>query len=367
MRPKLIFTLLTVFLFTYWTGASGTDGSKGGSFQWQDKVDPVVLDVVQMGKTEFLVILNTQADLNQAAALKTKGEKGSFVFETLTQTANSTQKPIRDLLDTLKVEYRAFWVMNMFWVYGDTNTLQQVSQLEEVAQIVANPKIAFTDPQFEVSSTENRCLNPQLEWNIQKINAPKVWSLGYTGQGIVIGGQDTGYEWDHPGLIETYRGWNGASVDHNYNWHNGVTLNGGSCDVEPCDDHGHGTHTMGIMVGDEGGNYQIGVAPGAQWIGCRNMVGGVGSPASYAECYEWFIAPTDLNGANPENLAIIPTFCFQLSSLSEQQESSLFIQQGTRDHLAKRLTNPQQFTKNHSPLVQRTEMISSQFSAVVDP
>ncbi|MGD1992194.1 MAG: S8 family serine peptidase, partial [Anaerolineae bacterium] len=65
---------------------------------------------------------------------------------------------------------------------------------------------------------------------------------------------------------------------------------------EPCDDHGHGTHTMGTMVGDDGGDNQIGVAPGAEWIGCRNMDRGYGTPASYIECFEFFLAPYPIGG-----------------------------------------------------------------------
>jgi subtilisin family serine protease len=116
----------------------------------------------------------------------------------------------------------------------------------------------------------------------------------------VIGGQDTGYDWQHPALINQYRGWNGTAADHNYNWHDAIHENnpktppGNDCGFDspqPCDDHGHGTHTMGTMVGDDGGNNQIGMAPDAQWIGCRNMEQGWGAPATYAECYEWFVAP----------------------------------------------------------------------------
>jgi subtilisin family serine protease len=44
------------------------------------------------------------------------------------------------------------------------------------------------------------------------------------------------------------------------------------------------------MVGQTS-ELSIGMAPGAKWIGCRNMDDGVGTPATYAECYEWFIAP----------------------------------------------------------------------------
>ncbi len=125
------------------------------------------------------------------------------------------------------------------------------------------------------------------------------------GQGIVIGGQDTGYEWQHPALMNQYRGWDGAVADHTYNWHDAIHENnpntspGNVCGFDspqPCDDHGHGTHTMGTMIGDDGGANQIGMAPGAQWIACRNMEQGWGTPATYTECYEWFIAPYPAGG-----------------------------------------------------------------------
>ena len=41
---------------------------------------------------------------------------------------------------------------------------------------------------------------------------------------------------------------------------------------------------------------QIGMAPGAKWIGCRNMDEGVGTPARYIECMEFFLAPYPVNG-----------------------------------------------------------------------
>jgi serine protease AprX len=124
--------------------------------------------------------------------------------------------------------------------------------------------------------------------------------MGYNGEGIVIAGQDTGYEWDHPALKAQYRGWDGATVNHDYNWHDAIHTAGGACPAsspEPCDDHGHGTHTMGTIVGLAPGDPPIGVAPGAQWIGCRNMLDGVGTPASYAECFEFFLAPYPVGGS----------------------------------------------------------------------
>jgi serine protease AprX len=109
--------------------------------------------------------------------------------------------------------------------------------------------------------------------------------------------------WTRNALKPHYRGWNGVTADHNYNWHDSIHSGGGSCgpnNLAPCDDHGHGTHTTGTTVGDDGAGNQVGVAPGAKWIGCRNMDQGNGTPATYTECFQFFIAPTDLNGQNPD-------------------------------------------------------------------
>ena len=57
----------------------------------------------------------------------------------------------------------------------------------------------------------------------------------------------------------------------------------------------HGTHTMGTIVGSDGAN-QVGMAPGAEWIGCRNMDRNVGTPATYMECFEFFLAPYPVGG-----------------------------------------------------------------------
>jgi serine protease AprX len=138
---------------------------------------------------------------------------------------------------------------------------------------------------------------------VAQVHAPEVWALGHTGQEIVVANQDTGMRWTHNALKPHYRGWNGSSADHNYNWWDAIHSGGGSCGPnrqEPCDDDSHGTHTTGTAVGDDGSGNQIGVAPGAKWIGCRNMDQTNGTPQTYTECFQFFIAPTNLQGQNPD-------------------------------------------------------------------
>ena len=248
-------------------------------------------------------MLREQSDLRGARALPTKVEKGAFVMDALRSTAERSQKPLLDFLAARGAEHRPFWVANMIWVRGSASLVEELASRGDVFHIYANPKVRFDGPVASRPAPAFPSSPDAIEWGVMKVRAPEVWALGFTGQGIVVGGQDTGYEWDHPALKLHYRGWLGLAANHNYNWHDAIHSGGGSCGAdsdEPCDDHSHGTHTMGTMVGDDGFSNQIGVAPGAKWIGCRNMDQGAGTPTTYAECFEWFIAPTNLANANPD-------------------------------------------------------------------
>src|SRR5215470_17069018 len=65
-----------------------------GSFL-SSKIAPWVMEQTANGQqAEFFVVLADQADLSAAANLRTKAEKGRFVFQTLSNKAQTTQGPI---------------------------------------------------------------------------------------------------------------------------------------------------------------------------------------------------------------------------------------------------------------------------------
>ncbi len=267
------------------------------------KVDPWVLETAARGKTEFLVFLRDQADLTGADALPGRAEKGRHVYRALRAAADRSQAPVIAQIEALGLTYRPFWIANMIWVRGDSAAVQALALRADVSHIYANPGVRMVTPSPEGDTAARPGGTAGIEPGVSKVHAPDLWALGFTGQGVVVGGQDTGYDWNHAAIKNKYRGWNGATANHNYNWHDAIHSGGGVCganSTQPCDDVNHGTHTMGTMVGDDGGTNQIGVAPGAKWIGCRNMNQGVGTPATYTECYQWFLAPTDLNDQNPD-------------------------------------------------------------------
>jgi subtilisin family serine protease len=300
-KPANILLLITLlFSFINWSPPS-----RETALSWQEKVEPQLLNSVE-NQVEFVLFLSEQANLDGAARLSTKQQKGEYVFQTLTKTAQRSQKPILEALARSAVEVRPYWIANMIWVRSDPALIETLALRKDVAKIYANPRVQMDLPKpTQQTAPLAADKTDAIEWNILKVRADLVWNMGYSGQGITVGGQDTGYDWQHPALKNQYRGWDGANANHNYQWHDAIHAPGdGSnpCGYDtqaPCDDNYHGTHTMGTMVGDDGSGNQIGMAPGARWIGCRNMDKGAGTPITYSECYQWFIAPTNLNNQNP--------------------------------------------------------------------
>lgn len=276
------------------------------------KIDQKLLKVDPATAQNIVVILQDQADVSQARNIRGKDQKAEFVFRTLIEKAETTQREVKAFLKNEGVNFRSFYIVNMVSLKANRALIEKLAALPSVSRVIEDANFKMHETHTDRSGPAERV----IEWNLTKINAPAVWSLGFTGQNVVIGGQDTGYEWDDPCLKGKYRGWNGTTANHDYNWHDAIhmdnPLSGGSNDCGfnspvPCDDNSHGTHTMGTMVGDDGLGNQIGVAPAAKWIGCRNMENGWGTIITYCECFEWFLAPYPVSG-NPTqgNPAMMP-------------------------------------------------------------
>ncbi|GII32891.1 hypothetical protein Pmi06nite_63330 [Planotetraspora mira] len=259
------------------------------------KIDKTVkADLAKDDKATFWVRLKGAADLSAARTAKTKTEKAEQVFKAKTEKATSSQANLRKLLNAQHADFASFWIVNAVKVTGNAKLAAEIAKLPEVEQIAPDQVVRLPTPlPGKPVATVN-----SVEWNIDRINAPRVWDeLGDRGEGVVVANIDTGVQFDHPALAAQYRGKNAdGSVDHNYNWFDpaGVCANDA-----PCDNVGHGTHTMGTMVGGDGGANNIGVAPGAKWIAAKGCESTSCSTASLLATGQWVIAPTDLNGQNP--------------------------------------------------------------------
>lgn len=275
-------------------------------------IEPQLLHAAQISaQTDFLILLSDKADLKAATAgAKTKLEKGQATVVALKAAAARSQPGVLAALQARGLEHRAFWIANAITARGSLADIQALAARADVSGLYKiDAQLNLLSPYIARRADAVRAVNHQaktdyvakalgdnVEAGVALVRAPAVWQLGFKGQGVVVGDHDIGVMWDHPALKNNYRGWDGTTASHAYNWRNAFGAADLFCtDPEvPCDSNGHGTHTTGTMVGFDGGDNQIGMAPEAQWMACRSLLDpvlGVGTVPTYMDCMEWQIAP----------------------------------------------------------------------------
>jgi subtilisin family serine protease len=287
-RPNRAVVALLALAMTTGLVMAASPATAGG------KIDAKVLRAVKGGKVAtYWAILHRSADLSGASSIKDWDARGAWVVDRLQAVANSSQRGLKALLSRQGVSHESFWIINALRITSKAATLQAVAARREVASIVPDWWASVPKP---IKGTDVDA----IEWNILRINADDVWNTyNDRGEGITIGSIDTGAQWNHPALIRTYRGicaFQCLTANHNYNWFDPSRI----CPQPvPCDNNGHGTHTMGTMVGDDRGANQIGVAPRAYWITAKGCESNSCSGTALLRSGQWMLAPTDLNDQNP--------------------------------------------------------------------
>ncbi len=287
--------LILIIIISLW-------GSRDGTVQAEDNyedipwVDPVLLAKSKTSEPlDYLIFFDEQADLSAAYGLSWEA-RGWFVFETLTALAEESQAEVRKYLDEQGVAYEAFWVQNVIAVQSSTSiTLNGLLNYHEIHSLQSIPQIHLAE-QPGLDADDMDLLNiTETTSNLVQINADQAWSLGYRGEGIVLGSIDTGARYTHEALVGSYRGNLGAgNFSHHYHWWDAV-----SQQDAPFDDHGHGSHVTGIMVGAREVGAEIGVASEADWIACKGISqSGRAWGNDLIKCGQFMVAPTNLSGEN---------------------------------------------------------------------
>lgn len=173
---------------------------------------------------------------------------------------------------TLVDQVNPFWIFNGFSVTAAPSVIEELAARKDVRTIT--PDNITIVPEFQPDYATP-------EPNISLVQAPALWDLGYTGQGVVVANMDSGVDVTHADLSSRWRGGTNSWYDP-YNQHPNT----------PTDLSGHGTWTMGIMVAGDAGGTSIGVAPGAQWIAVKIFNDSGGSTATAIHNgFQWLLDP----------------------------------------------------------------------------
>lgn len=246
-----------------------------------NKISPALqarLDLLQADETVTVIVqLRQQAKLPPGRNVG-RAEQASRVLESLMVTAEKTQGPVKSFLEDQEskgkvVSYIPFWIFNGFSVIAAPDAIQELAAHPDVLSITAD------ELDIVPAASPQALSNPQP--NITLINAPALWSMGFTGQGVVVATMDSGVSMAHTDLASRWRG--GAN-----SWYDPY----GQHPAAPVDLSGHGTWTMGVMVGSDVSGSSIGVAPDAQWIAVK-MFNDAGSSTATAihQGYQWLLNP----------------------------------------------------------------------------
>ncbi|NMB53411.1 MAG: S8 family serine peptidase [Leptolinea sp.] len=233
---------------------------------------------------KVFVVMKEQADTEKFNPIADPVERRKAVYSFLVKNAEESQKDIRSWLDSMGARYTPYYLVNGIELYADPVFRAQLAAREDVDRVLNSPMLR---PLAEKIPTASGILAESDidRWNLQMIGAEKVQNeLHIYGDGVVIGQSDSGVQGDHPELAASYRG----NLDHenDYNWFDpwfGSTY--------PTDIGGHGTHTLGSILGKS-----VGVAPGAKWIGCVNLGRNLGNPGFYLDCMQFMLAPFPQKG-----------------------------------------------------------------------
>ena len=235
----------------------------------------------------LFVIFKDQADLSSIRQIGEIDERRASAYQMLVQLANETQADLRITFDDFGVRYTPYYLVNAMEVRGGTLIRLYLASRPEVDRVIPSPRLRPTGDQEALpQSVDGSDFTPSdVQWNVSLIGADRVWEeFGVRGEGIVIGQSDSGADVNHSALKESYRG---NQNGDDYNWFdpwNGLP--------SPYDEGGHGTHTLGTIVGQNG----IGIAPDATWFACANLNRNLANPALYLDCMQFMLAPFPQDG-----------------------------------------------------------------------
>ncbi|MBP7184181.1 MAG: hypothetical protein KBA06_01645 [Saprospiraceae bacterium] len=155
--------------------------------------------LLRTSKVDIIILFKEQADLSLAKSIHGKDAKATFVYNALKTTCSTSQKNVIALLNSRNIPFESHYLINGIKTNVNQELLNLLSQRNDIKAIYLDSPIKIEIPKREISTGQSRGPS-SVEWGLSMIQADSVWNMGITGEGAVIAGEDTGYDWTHPAI-----------------------------------------------------------------------------------------------------------------------------------------------------------------------
>ncbi|MGC9393530.1 MAG: S8 family serine peptidase [Anaerolineae bacterium] len=313
MRKLVRMTIVLTILLSLWPAAPAANRAVTTA-SYSPIVEPDVLRALQADpETPLRVIVKLRpsgASTAMPTARTPNTASRALLVESLQEDFSNALEPVAALLAEAQrqgevLAQQDLWIVRATALTAHPILVRKLMASRAVAEIrldhyeqyitpeqFTNPE--NTDAAENATGVENvmrveDVISGETTWGLTQIRAPEVWStLGISGTDAVVAIMDTGVDMLHPALSSNYRGNLGHGLlDHAHSWYDAVNEG-----LYPYDDYGHGTHVAGTAVGQSTSAGNIGVAPGAKWIGVKVLSGeGFGYDSWIHAGFQWLLAP----------------------------------------------------------------------------
>jgi serine protease AprX len=252
------------------------------------QLQPLLVDTDSDEKIAVIIRLSDRVDPGDLSPGSKSRRRGELI-RALRQKAATSQSPIRSFLESKGVhDAVSLLLINGVAFEARPDVIRELATLPGIESVrldrkIRLPRAALRDPSRPTRKRDRAPLSRAIaavEWNIAMIRAPDLWALGSDGTGVVVASLDSGVDSSHPDLMSRWRGepngWFDPNAEH----------------ATPHDSSGHGTNTMGLILGGSAGGTDIGVAPGAEWIAAKifDNVGDASFSAIH-QSFDWVLDP----------------------------------------------------------------------------
>jgi hypothetical protein len=183
MKTKLFTIILILFACTGYS---------------QEKISAALLEEIQKAQhdgttVEAMIWLTDQYDtdaLDRQLTLQNADahQRGMAVVTSLMEHAQTTQGSLLGFLETRintdVIRYTPYWITNVIFIETKPEFLYELAQQPDVGMLEPNERFESIRP---VAGQQAPKMPGHAEPGLKAINAHKMWQLGFTGEGVILG------------------------------------------------------------------------------------------------------------------------------------------------------------------------------------